>query len=114
FGLSVADKHDSQDICFVPSGRYSEVIERLKPGAAEPGDIVDSAGRVLGSHPGIIHFTVGQRRGLGVAAGHPRYAVRNEAANGRARALGAGVHLSAVPPETFSARETRMPSGATL
>src|SRR6516165_3309210 len=54
FGLPVADKHDSQDICFVPSGRYSEVIERLKPGAAEPGEIVDEAGRVLGSHPGII------------------------------------------------------------
>src|SRR5712691_2366036 len=58
FGLAVADKHDSQDICFVPSGRYSEVIERLKPGAAEPGDIVDLDGRVLGRHDGIIHFTV--------------------------------------------------------
>jgi tRNA-specific 2-thiouridylase len=80
FGLPVAEKHDSQDICFVPSGRYSEVIERLKPGAAEPGDIVDGAGRVLGSHPGIIHFTVGQRRGLGIAAGHPLYVVRLDAA----------------------------------
>ena len=79
FGLSVAEKHDSQDICFVPSGRYSEVIERLKPGAAEPGEIVDTDGRVLGSHPGIIHFTVGQRRGLGIAAGHPLYVVRLDA-----------------------------------
>jgi tRNA-specific 2-thiouridylase len=83
FGLSVAEKHDSQDICFVPSGRYSEVIERLKPGAAEPGEIVDTDGRVLGSHPGIIHFTVGQRRGLGIAAGHPLYVVRLDAPSRR-------------------------------
>jgi tRNA-specific 2-thiouridylase len=80
FDLSIADKHDSQDICFVPSGRYTEVIERLQPGAAEPGDIVDLAGKVLGGHAGIIHFTVGQRRGLGVAAGHPLYVVRLDAA----------------------------------
>ena len=79
FGLSVAEKHDSQDICFVPSGRYSDVIERLKPGAAEPGDIVDLEGRVLGRHDGIIHFTVGQRRGLGIATGAPLYVVRLEA-----------------------------------
>ena len=79
FGLSVADKHDSQDICFVPTGRYTEVIERLKPGAAEPGDIVDLDGRVLGRHSGIIHCTVGQRRGIGVAAGHPLYVVRLDA-----------------------------------
>jgi tRNA-uridine 2-sulfurtransferase len=79
FGLPVADKHDSQDICFVPSGRYSEVIERLKPGAAEPGEIVDEGGRVLGTHSGIIHFTVGQRRGLGIAAGRPLYVVRLDA-----------------------------------
>ena len=83
FGLPVAEKHDSQDICFVPSGRYSEVIERLKPGAAEPGEIVDGAGRVLGRHPGIIHFTVGQRRGLGIAAGRPLYVVRLDAASRR-------------------------------
>ena len=83
FGLSVAEKPDSQDICFVPSGRYSEVIERLKPGAAEPGEIVDTDGRVLGSHPGIIHFTVGQRRGLGIAAGRPLYVVRLDAPSRR-------------------------------
>ena len=80
FGLSVADKHDSQDICFVPTGRYTEVIERLLPGAAEPGDIIDLHGRVLGRHHGIIHFTVGQRRGLGIAAGEPLYVVRLDAA----------------------------------
>jgi tRNA-specific 2-thiouridylase len=83
FGLSVADKHDSQDICFVPTGRYTDVIERLKPGASEPGDIVDLDGRVLGRHDGIIHFTVGQRRGLGVAAGQPLYVVRLDAATRR-------------------------------
>ena len=80
FDLPVAEKHDSQDICFVPSGRYTDVIERLRPGAAEPGDIVDLDGRALGRHEGIIHFTVGQRRGLGVAAGVPLYVVRLEAA----------------------------------
>jgi tRNA-specific 2-thiouridylase len=76
FGLAVAEKHDSQDICFVPSGRYSDVIERLKPGAAEPGEIVDLNGKVLGRHPGIIHFTIGQRKGLGVATGEALYVVR--------------------------------------
>src|SRR5262249_2707028 len=79
FDLPVADKHDSQDICFVPSGRYTDVIERLRPGAAEPGDIVDLNGRRLGRHDGIIHFTVGQRRGLKIAAGTPLYVVRLEA-----------------------------------
>jgi tRNA-specific 2-thiouridylase len=66
-GLLVADKPDSQDICFVPQGRYSDIVERLKPGASEPGQIVDLSGRVLGSHPGIIHFTVGQRKGVGLS-----------------------------------------------
>ena len=79
FDLAVADKHDSQDICFVPTGHYADVIQRLKPGAAEAGEIVDLDGRVLGSHSGIIHFTVGQRRGLGIAAGAPLYVVRLDA-----------------------------------
>ena len=83
FGLAVADKHDSQDICFVPSGHYGDVIERLRPDAAAPGEIVDLDGRVLGRHDGIIHFTVGQRRGLGVAAGSPLYVVRLDAASRR-------------------------------
>ena len=83
-GLAVADKADSQDICFVPQGRYSDVIERLKPGAAQPGDIVHVDGRVLGRHDGIIHYTVGQRRGLGLAAGEPLYVVRLDAGDGAA------------------------------
>jgi tRNA-specific 2-thiouridylase len=83
FALPVAEKPDSQDICFVPTGRYADVIERLRPGAAAAGDIVDLSGRVLGRHPGIINFTIGQRRGLGIAAGEPLYVVRLDAANGR-------------------------------
>ncbi len=79
FGLAIADKHDSQDICFVPSGHYAEVIERLKPGAAEAGEIVDRDGRVLGAHAGIINFTVGQRKGLGLSTGAPLYVVRLDA-----------------------------------
>jgi tRNA-specific 2-thiouridylase len=75
FELSVAEKHDSQDICFVPSGHYSDIIARLKPDAAEPGDIVTLSGEVIGRHQGIIHYTVGQRRGLGVASGAPLYVV---------------------------------------
>jgi tRNA-specific 2-thiouridylase len=79
FGLAVADKQDSQDICFVPSGRYTEVIERLKPGAADAGDIVDLDGKVLGRHDGIIHFTVGQRKGLKIAGPAPLYVIRLDA-----------------------------------
>ena len=76
FGLIVADKLDSQDICFVPTGKYADVIERLKPGAVESGDIVHVDGRVLGRHDGIIHFTVGQRRGIGLSIGEPLYVLR--------------------------------------
>jgi tRNA-uridine 2-sulfurtransferase len=83
FSLPVADKPDSQDICFVPTGRYADLIERLMPGAAEAGDIVDLDGRVLGRHAGIINFTVGQRKGLGIAAGEPLYVVRLDAATRR-------------------------------
>jgi len=82
-GLPVADKRDSQDICFVPTGRYAEVIERLRPGAVEPGEIVHIDGRVLGRHTGIIHFTIGQRRGLGLSTGEPLYVVRLDADRGR-------------------------------
>ena len=71
FGLTVADKQDSQDICFVPTGRYTDIIGRLRPNAIEPGDIVDLDGRAIGRHQGIVHFTVGQRRGLGIAASAP-------------------------------------------
>src|ERR1700681_2843566 len=86
FDLEVADKQDSQDICFVPTGRYTDIIGRLKPNAIAPGDIVDLDGRVIGRHQGIVHFTVGQRRGVGVASSAPLYVVRLEA--GRRRALG--------------------------
>ncbi|MDP1577757.1 MAG: tRNA 2-thiouridine(34) synthase MnmA, partial [Cypionkella sp.] len=77
YGLSVADKPDSQDICFVPNGDYAAVIEKLRPGSADPGDIVDQAGRVLGQHRGVIHYTIGQRKGLGIGGlGDPLYVVK--------------------------------------
>jgi tRNA-specific 2-thiouridylase len=77
YGLPVADKPDSQDICFVPNGNYAAVIEKLRPGAAEPGEIVDLEGRVLGTHRGVIHYTIGQRKGLGIGGlGDPVYVVR--------------------------------------
>jgi len=83
FNLSVAEKPESQDICFVPDGSYAAIVERLRPGAVDPGDIVDLQGNVIGRHDGIIHFTVGQRRGLGIAAPEPLYVVRVEADTGR-------------------------------
>ncbi len=77
YGLPVADKPDSQDICFVPNGDYAAVIEKLRPGAADPGEIVDEGGRVLGTHRGVIHYTVGQRKGLGIGGlGEPLYVLR--------------------------------------
>ncbi|MEO1040506.1 MAG: tRNA 2-thiouridine(34) synthase MnmA [Pseudomonadota bacterium] len=79
FGLAVAAKPDSQDICFVPDGDYASVVEKLRPDAAAPGDIVHLDGRVLGRHEGVIRYTVGQRRGLGVALGEPLYVVRLDA-----------------------------------
>ena len=66
YELVTADKPDSQDICFVPNGNYASIVERLRPEAGEPGDIVDLSGAVLGRHKGIIHYTIGQRRGLGI------------------------------------------------
>ncbi|MGE5201575.1 MAG: tRNA 2-thiouridine(34) synthase MnmA [Acidobacteriota bacterium] len=78
FALPVAAKPDSQDICFVPSGDYAALVEKLKPGAAEPGEIVDLAGRVLGNHDGVIRFTVGQRKGLGIAGAEPLFVLRLE------------------------------------
>ncbi|WP_420353278.1 tRNA 2-thiouridine(34) synthase MnmA [Paenirhodobacter sp.] len=77
YGLAVADKPDSQDICFVPNGNYASVIEKLRPGAADPGEIVDLNGNVLGTHRGVIHYTIGQRRGLGIGGlGDPLYVVK--------------------------------------
>jgi tRNA-specific 2-thiouridylase len=78
-GLPVAAKPESQDICFVPQGHYSHVVERLRPEAGEPGPILDEAGRELGRHRGLAHYTVGQRRGLGVATGAPLYVLALDA-----------------------------------
>lgn len=82
-GLEIAEKPDSQDICFVPTGSYRQLVEKLRPGALTPGDIVHIDGRVLGRHEGIINFTVGQRRGIGIAEGDPIYVIRLDAAQNR-------------------------------
>ena len=66
FGLPIADKPDSQDICFVPNGRYGDVVRRLRPGAVEPGEIIYHDGTPLGRHDGVIDYTIGQRKGLGI------------------------------------------------
>ena len=78
-GLQVADKPDSQDICFVPNGDYAGVIKRLRPDCSLPGEIRTMDGAVLGQHQGVLHYTVGQRRGLGVATGDPLYVVAIDA-----------------------------------
>ena len=88
FGLAVAEKADSQDICFVPTGRYTDLIRKLQPDAVRPGDIVDVDGRILGRHDGIVNFTIGQRRGLGLAdnplnGNTPLFVVRLEPAAAR-------------------------------
>jgi tRNA-specific 2-thiouridylase len=83
-GLAVTDKPDSQDICFVPSGRYGDLVARLRPDAVRPGEIVDLHGRVLGRHDGIVHFTVGQRKGLGIGGtADPLFVIRIEPASDR-------------------------------
>jgi len=82
-GLNIADKPDSQDICFVPNGSYASVVEKLRPGAIDPGDIVDLNGRVLGHHEGVLHFTIGQRRGLGISAPVPFYVISIDAGTRR-------------------------------
>ena len=83
FGLEIADKHDSQDICFVPQGKYADIIARMHPEALSRGEIVHLDGRVLGEHEGIVHYTIGQRKGLGIAAGEPLYVVKLEHRTGR-------------------------------
>ena len=80
-GLPVAQKKDSQEICFIPDGNYADyIIQNAETEPPGEGDFVDGAGRVIGRHCGIIHYTVGQRRGLGIALGHPAYVVRIDAA----------------------------------
>ncbi len=130
FDLPVAAKPDSQDICFVPDGAYGEVVRRLRPGAATPGDIVHLDGRVLGRHRGIVDYTVGQRRGLGVGAEEPLYVVRLEpethrvvvgprAALGRDRVRISDLNwLDAAPPAgrrvAVKLRNTTPPAPATI
>ncbi|HEV2563267.1 MAG TPA: tRNA 2-thiouridine(34) synthase MnmA [Rhizomicrobium sp.] len=83
-GLIVADKPDSQDICFVPDGNYASVVQKLRADAAAPGEIVDRDGRVLGQHEGVIHFTVGQRKGLGLSGNEePLFVLKLDAPNRR-------------------------------
>jgi tRNA-specific 2-thiouridylase len=98
-GLAIADKPDSQDICFVPNGRYADVIERLKPGAARPGEIVHLDGRVLGRHEGVLRYTVGQRKGLGLSATEPLYVLRLDADAAR---------VIVGPREALGVREIRL------
>lgn len=81
FNLNVADKPDSQDICFVPNGNYAAVIEKFRPGALDKGEIVDMQGNILGEHEGIINFTIGQRRGIGIASNEPLYVIKIDPTN---------------------------------
>ena len=131
-GLSIFDKPDSQDICFVPDGDYASVIRKLRPDAARGGNVVHLDGRVLGLHDGIIHFTVGQRKGLGIGGGEPLYVLRLDAAKaevivGPREALRqfeiklsdvnwlGDVPLSVEPQKVFARiRSTRPPIEATL
>jgi len=80
-GLKVAAKPESQDICFVPTGSYAEVVEKLRPGSSQEGDIVTQDGEVIGRHKGIIYYTVGQRRGLNIGGGTIYYVLKIDAAN---------------------------------
>ena len=82
-GLQVAAKPDSQDICFVPAGKYADIVMKLRPGASAQGDIVHMDGRVMGQHDGVIRYTIGQRRGLGVATGEPLFVTKIDAPNRR-------------------------------
>lgn len=76
FGLTVAEKPDSQDICFVPNGSYANLVSKLRPGSLDAGDIIHVNGTVLGQHKGIINYTIGQRKGLGISSSEPLYVVR--------------------------------------
>jgi len=99
FDLPVAEKPESQDICFVPDGNYARVVERLRPGAWEPGEIVDLQGDVIGRHEGVINFTIGQRRGLGIAAAEPFYVIKIDPATRR---------VTAGPREALQQRSLRV------
>lgn len=135
FGLIVADKPDSQDICFVPNGSYARVVEKFRPGAMQPGKIVHIDGRELGEHNGIINYTIGQRRGLGIGGGHtennaPLFVVglrpdKNQVLVGPYEALGRDTvylkecnWLATIPPEGLDAevklRSAQSPIPATV
>ncbi len=135
FGLIVADKPDSQDICFVPGGSYARVVEKFRPGAMQPGKIVHIDGRELGDHNGIINYTIGQRRGLGIGGGHtennaPLFVVglrpdKNQVLVGPYEALGRDTvylkecnWLADIPPEGLDAevklRSAQSPIPATV
>jgi len=112
--LPVHDKPDSQEICFVPDDDYAALLRRIRPDAMRPGEIVNAAGEVLGRHDGYGQFTVGQRRGLGVAAGVPMYVTRIDPAAARVtigprsevmsrRLAAAGANWHADVPEAFDA-----------
>ena len=75
YSLKISDKPDSQDICFVPNGSYRDIVTKLRPGALDPGNLLDMSGNIVGQHSGIINFTIGQRRGLNVAMGMPMYVI---------------------------------------
>ncbi len=107
-GLPNADKSDSQEICFVPDGDYAAFVERARPGAHKPGHIVDQSGRVVGEHQGVHHFTIGQRRGLRVAALEPRYVVAVDAA--RAEVTIGGVE--ALGKKSIVVKDATWPTGA--
>jgi tRNA-specific 2-thiouridylase len=118
WGLAIADKPDSQDICFVPTGSYARLVEKLRPGALDPGEIVDLAGTVLGRHDGIINFTIGQRRGLTLGGqAEPLFVVRlepetNRVVVGPKAALAASVvtlgEVNWLDPDARSARDRRV------
>jgi tRNA-specific 2-thiouridylase len=132
FNLPVADKPDSQDICFVPQGSYADIVTRLRPEAGEPGEIVDETGTVLGRHRGIAHFTVGQRKGLGIAAEEPLYVLRLEPVRrqvvvgphsalaetrvrlGEFNWLGGALNADEVRPVSVKLRSAQAPVPATL
>lgn len=94
YDLAVSEKPDSQDICFAPDGNYARIVRQRRPEAFEEGAIIDDAGNEVGRHEGIAHYTIGQRRGLGIAMGTPRYVTGIDPANKTVR-IGTGQHLAA-------------------
>jgi tRNA-specific 2-thiouridylase len=81
-GFASADRKDSQDICFLPDGNYADFIRRYAGHVPSPGKFVDRDGNVLGDHPGMLHYTIGQRKGLGIALGRPMYVCDKNAQTG--------------------------------